>query len=74
VMSGASLHEVQKLLGHSDVGMTQRYAHMVDDSLQRATDGVSSAIEEATSSPVKSHTPGYSPRQKTARSLPQADQ
>jgi len=48
VMAGASLYDVQKLLGHSDIGMTQRYAHMVDDSLQRATDNVSSAIEEAT--------------------------
>lgn len=48
VMAGASLYDVQKLLGHSDVSMTQRYAHMVDDNLQRATDGVSTAIEEAT--------------------------
>jgi integrase len=47
VMSGASLQEVQKLLGHSDIGMTQRYAHMVDDSLRRATEGVGQAIEEA---------------------------
>jgi integrase len=53
VMSGASLHEVQKLLGHSDIGMTQRYAHMVDESLQRATDNVSQVIEEATSEQTK---------------------
>ena len=50
VMGGASLYDVQKLLGYSDTGMTQQYAHMVDDSLQRAMDGVSSAIEEAVSS------------------------
>jgi integrase len=50
VMSGASLYDVQKLLGHTDIAMTQRYAHMVDDSLQRATDNVSQVIEEATSS------------------------
>ena len=47
VMSGASLYDVQKFLGHSDIGMTQRYAHMVDDSLQRATDNVAGVIEEA---------------------------
>ena len=46
-MGGASLHEVQKLLGHSDIGMTQRYVHLADDSLQRATDNAG-VIEEAT--------------------------
>jgi site-specific recombinase XerD len=34
VMSGASLYDVQKLLGHANIAMTQRYAHMVDDTLQ----------------------------------------
>jgi len=48
IMSGASLYDVQKLLGHSDIGMTQRYAHMVDDSLQRATDNVAGVIEGMT--------------------------
>lgn len=48
VMSGASLYDVQKLLGHSDIAMTQRYAHMVDDNLQRATDNVAGVIEGAT--------------------------
>ena len=47
VMRGASLYDVQKLLGHADIGMTQRYAHMVDDSLQRATDNLSQAISKA---------------------------
>ena len=50
VSSGASLYDVQKLLGHSDATMTQRYAHLAEESLQRATDNVSSAIEEAASS------------------------
>lgn len=49
ISSGASLYDVQKLLGHSDIAMTQRYAHMVDDSLQRATDNVAGVIEGATS-------------------------
>jgi integrase len=47
VMAGASLYDVQKLLGHSDVSMTQRYAHMVDDSLKRATENVSQVIQGA---------------------------
>jgi len=40
LQGGASLYDVSKLLGHSDVSMTQRYAHMVDDSLQTATDNM----------------------------------
>ena len=48
ISSGASLYDVQKLLGHSDIGMTQRYAHMVDDSLQKATDNVGKTIDQAT--------------------------
>lgn len=47
VMGGASLYDVQKLLGHSDISMTQRYAHMVDDTLQKATDNVSRLIDKA---------------------------
>jgi integrase len=49
VMSGASLYDIQKLLGHSDISMTQRYAHMVDDNLKRATDNVSDVINQAIS-------------------------
>jgi len=45
VMGGASLYDVQKLLGHSDIGMIQRYAHLADEGLQRATDNVSRAIQ-----------------------------
>lgn len=33
VQSGASLFEVQKALGHSDSSMTQRYAHLADNTL-----------------------------------------
>lgn len=49
IMAGASLYDVQKLLGHSDISMTQRYAHMVDETLQRATDNVGQMIEQAMS-------------------------
>jgi integrase len=48
VMSGASLYDVQKLLGHSDVSMTQRYAHLAEESLQRATESVGKTIDQAT--------------------------
>ena len=47
IQGGASLYDVSKLLGHSDVSMTQRYAHMVDDSLQKATDNMSGVIDRA---------------------------
>lgn len=47
VRSGASLYDIQKLLGHSDISMTQRYAHMVDDNLQKASDNVSELINQA---------------------------
>ena len=45
LQGGASLYDVSKLLGHSDISMTQRYAHMVDDSLQTATDNMAGVID-----------------------------
>ena len=44
VRSGASLFDVQKLLGHQDIAMTQRYAHLSDAGLKRATEGVSALL------------------------------
>lgn len=40
VNSGASLYEVQKLLGHSSPTMTQRYAHLASDTIRRASEGM----------------------------------
>ena len=36
VNNGATLYEVQKLLGHSRSATTERYAHLADHTLQRA--------------------------------------
>ncbi len=42
--SGASLYDVQKLLGHASSQMTQRYAHLEDASVRRATEQVARQI------------------------------
>lgn len=49
LQGGASLYDISKLLGHSDVSMTQRYAHRADDSLQKATDDMAGVIDRAVS-------------------------
>jgi integrase len=36
VMAGVDLYSVSKLLGHSDIAMTQRYAHLTPDYLRAA--------------------------------------
>lgn len=54
VNAGATLYEVQGLLGHSSAQMTQRYAHLADTGLRRATqrvaDVVTAAVQQATES------------------------
>jgi integrase len=47
VSSGADLYAVQRLLGHQDIAMTQRYAHLAADDLKRATEGVSEMFDQA---------------------------
>jgi integrase len=37
VAQGVDLYVVQKILGHSNSAMTQRYSHLAPDTLQRAT-------------------------------------
>jgi integrase len=44
VNKGVSLYEVQTLLGHSSMQMTQRYAHLAPDLLHSRTELVSSII------------------------------
>ncbi len=41
VNAGRSLYEVQKLLGHTQVNTTQRYAHLSQDTLLNATNQMS---------------------------------
>ena len=48
INNGASLYEVQHLLGHSQVKTTTRYAHLADDTLRRVSEEVSSAIGKVT--------------------------
>jgi integrase len=43
VMRGLDLFRVQKLMGHSDISMTQRYAHLAPSALQEAIDILDSA-------------------------------
>ncbi len=43
---GRSLYEVQKLLGHTDAKMTQRYAHLTPDRLREATEAVADLVEK----------------------------
>jgi len=47
VNSGASLYEVQAMLGHSTPQMTQRYAHLADSGLRRATQAVANVVNAA---------------------------
>jgi integrase len=44
ISGGASLYEVQKLLGHSSSVMTARYAHIGDQALANAAEGVARQI------------------------------
>jgi len=44
VNSGRSLYEVQRILGHSQISTTQRYAHLSQDSLLTAANEIGKAI------------------------------
>jgi integrase len=47
INNGASLYEVQNLLGHSQAKTTTRYAHLADETLRRVSDKVSKTILKA---------------------------
>ena len=40
VESGVSIYEVKELLGHSDIRLTERYAHLNDGALKNAVNGL----------------------------------
>lgn len=46
VSNGLTLYEVQKLLGHTSIGSTQRYAHLSQETLLNATNVVSAAMRQ----------------------------
>ncbi|MBC2836167.1 tyrosine-type recombinase/integrase [Paragemmobacter straminiformis] len=41
---GATIYEVQKLLGHHHISMTERYAHLYPDTLQQRVELISHAL------------------------------
>lgn len=47
INNGASLYEVQHLLGHADSKTTMRYAHLASDRLREATGHVSIMVQKA---------------------------
>lgn len=47
VNAGTSLYDVQKLLGHTTPLMTQRYAHLEDASVRRASELVAQQISQS---------------------------
>jgi len=51
VSSGHTLYEVQQILGHSDPAVTQRYAHLSTERLQKAANSASVLIRGATKLP-----------------------
>lgn len=43
---GATIYEVQKLLGHHHISMTERYAHLYPDTLQQRVELISHALAQ----------------------------
>jgi integrase len=53
VMKGADLRTVQELLGHKDIRMTLRYAHLAPDHMRRVVDILDSPADEDGDVPTK---------------------
>lgn len=51
VNAGCSLYEVQRILGHASVTMTQRYSHLSQHSLLRAVSNASAYVSPNTNTP-----------------------
>lgn len=58
VNQGRSIYEVQKILGHSTVKTTQRYAHLSNETLLAATNSVAQYVSGISTLP-SSHTLAY---------------
>ena len=47
VMSGLDLYTVGRLLGHADIGSTERYAHLADEHVREAAGRISGIVSDA---------------------------
>ena len=47
VMNGIDLYTVGRLLGHADIGSTERYAHLADDHIREAACRIGEIVEAA---------------------------
>ncbi len=47
VMSGLDLYTVGRLLGHADIGSTERYAHLADGHVREAAGHISGIVSDA---------------------------
>ena len=45
INKGVSLYEIQRLLGHHHITMTERYAHLLPNTLKNKVDLISDFIE-----------------------------
>lgn len=57
INSGMSLQIVGKLLGHSQVQTTMRYAHLDNDTLKKATNEISAVMDAAVKPAANENTP-----------------
>ncbi len=48
IMGGMSLAVVSKLLGHSKIGTTMRYAHLADEELAKASESIGGFLKPPT--------------------------